>query len=323
MYQECEINFYPRATRCGGDIVTLLWFRPSVRGHCEHDRDYTIACFFVKLGRHVSHDERMNPIDFEGQRSKVKVTMGIYGNKLLNTIAIKPLIASWSNLADMLAMLRGWTLLILKVTGQRSKVTMDIYGDKLLNTIETKPVFISSSNLAEMLNMVRLWTLLILEVRCPRSRSHGARMEISCKPNTDLTVVCFLIKLGRHVNHGQPYWFWRPQFKGEGHDGYNWQMWDARGCYALRCYISFCNLAFIQYQWQFRECANEKWTWQKGLKVASLPLLTKYVSDWIVQGQLLQVLHWEVLEVYPEVNRISSKNTLKYTTHEQTHINRS
>ena len=21
---------YPRATRCGGDIVTLLWFRPSV-----------------------------------------------------------------------------------------------------------------------------------------------------------------------------------------------------------------------------------------------------------------------------------------------------
>ena len=23
-------DFYPRATRCGGDIVTLLWFRPSV-----------------------------------------------------------------------------------------------------------------------------------------------------------------------------------------------------------------------------------------------------------------------------------------------------
>ena len=23
---------YPRATHCGGDIVTLLWFRPSVRG---------------------------------------------------------------------------------------------------------------------------------------------------------------------------------------------------------------------------------------------------------------------------------------------------
>ena len=61
-------------------------FRPSVQGPCEHDRDYTVACFFVKLGRHVNHDERMNPIVFGGQRSKVKVTMDIYGNKLVNTI---------------------------------------------------------------------------------------------------------------------------------------------------------------------------------------------------------------------------------------------
>ena len=28
----------------------------------------------------------MNPIDFGGKRSKVKVTMDIYGNKLVNTI---------------------------------------------------------------------------------------------------------------------------------------------------------------------------------------------------------------------------------------------
>ena len=60
--------------------------RPSVRRPCEHDRDYTVAYFFVKLGRHVNHDERMNPIDFGGQRSKVKVAMDIYGNKLVNTI---------------------------------------------------------------------------------------------------------------------------------------------------------------------------------------------------------------------------------------------
>ena len=41
------LSFYPRATRCGGDIVTLLWFRASVRAWfrpsvgrpCEHDRD--------------------------------------------------------------------------------------------------------------------------------------------------------------------------------------------------------------------------------------------------------------------------------------------
>ena len=80
---------------------------PSVRGPCEHDRDYTVAYFFVKLGRHVNHDERMNPIDFGGQRSKVKVTMDIYGNKLVNTIETEPLHVSLSNLADMLTMMRG------------------------------------------------------------------------------------------------------------------------------------------------------------------------------------------------------------------------
>ena len=75
-------RIYPRAT--------LLWFRGSVRlsvrGPCECDRVYTVAYFFVKLGRHVNHDERMYPINFGGQRSKVKVTMDIYGNKLVNTI---------------------------------------------------------------------------------------------------------------------------------------------------------------------------------------------------------------------------------------------
>ena len=49
----------------------------------------------------------MNPIDFGGQRSKVKVTMDIYRNKLVNTIETKPLCASRSNLAHILAMVRG------------------------------------------------------------------------------------------------------------------------------------------------------------------------------------------------------------------------
>ena len=49
----------------------------------------------------------MNPIDFGGQRSKVKVTMDIYGNKLVNTIETTPLHISLSNLADLLTMMRG------------------------------------------------------------------------------------------------------------------------------------------------------------------------------------------------------------------------
>ena len=68
--------------------------RPSVRVHCKHDRDYSVAYFFVKLGKFVKYDERMNPIDFGGQRLKVKVTMDIYGNKLVNKIETYPL---WIN----------------------------------------------------------------------------------------------------------------------------------------------------------------------------------------------------------------------------------
>ena len=50
---------------------------------------------------------RMNPIDFEGEMSKVKVTMDIYENKLVNMIETKPLCISLSYLADMLRMMRG------------------------------------------------------------------------------------------------------------------------------------------------------------------------------------------------------------------------
>ena len=64
-------------------------------------------CFDIKLGIQVSHSERIDPIDFGGQRSKVKVTIHIYGNKLVNTIEAKPLCAFSSNLADMFAIVRG------------------------------------------------------------------------------------------------------------------------------------------------------------------------------------------------------------------------
>ena len=45
----------------------------------------------------------MGHFHFGGQRSKVKVTIDMYGNKLVNTIETKPLCASSSNFADMLA----------------------------------------------------------------------------------------------------------------------------------------------------------------------------------------------------------------------------
>ena len=73
---------------------------------------------YIKFGRHVHYDERMNPIDFGGESSKVKVTIDIYGNKLVNTMETKPLCATSSNFADILAIVRGWILLILEVKGQ-------------------------------------------------------------------------------------------------------------------------------------------------------------------------------------------------------------
>ena len=71
----------------------------------------------------------MDPFDFGGQRSKFKVTIDKYGNKLVNKIKTKPLCASSSNLAYMMAIVRGCTLLILKVSSQRSrsqKINMEI-----------------------------------------------------------------------------------------------------------------------------------------------------------------------------------------------------
>ena len=69
----------------------------------------------------------MNPIDFDGQRSKVKVTIGIYGNKLVNAEETKPMCSSSSNLADILTIVRGRTLLIFGDQRSKVKVTIDIY----------------------------------------------------------------------------------------------------------------------------------------------------------------------------------------------------
>ena len=63
-------------------------------------------CFLIKLGRHVNYGERINPIDFGGQRSKVKVTIDMYGNKLVNMMETKPLCSSSSNFAHILVMVR-------------------------------------------------------------------------------------------------------------------------------------------------------------------------------------------------------------------------
>ena len=111
---------------CGGDIVTLLWFRPCVRPS---------VCAWVDLVKTIEttplHVSLSNLADMlTTMRGWTLLIWGLdvngkghngYGNRLVNTIETKLLCISISNLADMLTMVRGWTLLILEVRDQRSR----------------------------------------------------------------------------------------------------------------------------------------------------------------------------------------------------------
>ena len=83
--------------------------------------------FFIKLDRLVNHGERMNRIDFGGQRSKVKVTMDIYENKLVNTIEDLTVVCFLIKLGRNVR--HGERMNPIDFESQRSKVkvTMDIY----------------------------------------------------------------------------------------------------------------------------------------------------------------------------------------------------
>ena len=56
----------------------------------------------------------MNPIDFGGQKSKLMVTMDFYCENLVNAMETELLCASSSNLADILIIMTGWTLLFFR-----------------------------------------------------------------------------------------------------------------------------------------------------------------------------------------------------------------
>ena len=87
-------------------------------------------CFLIILARHVNRGKRMNPIDFGGQRSKIKVTTDIYGNELVNTIETTPLCISLVYFFIKLCrhINNGERMNPIDFGGQRSKVkvTMDI-----------------------------------------------------------------------------------------------------------------------------------------------------------------------------------------------------
>ena len=66
-----HIDFQGQGSKVKVTCWTLCLF---VRKACKRDRDWTVPARAVKLGTHTTCDKRTNPIDFQGQGSKVKVT---------------------------------------------------------------------------------------------------------------------------------------------------------------------------------------------------------------------------------------------------------
>ena len=78
---------------------------------------------------------------------------GHFLDKLVNTIETKPSCISSSNLAEMLTLVRGWTLSILEVRGQGQGHSGHVWKEAT-NQIKTKPLCASASNLVDMLTTV-------------------------------------------------------------------------------------------------------------------------------------------------------------------------
>ena len=137
----------------GNKLVTLLLIRPCGRVFvtvwpCEHDRNWTVVCLFIKIGRHVHYDKRMNPIDFGGQRLRSRWTcmeISLWTRKRLNRCVLFR--QTWQTFSLWREDKLFWFW--------RSKVnvTIGIYGNKLVDRIETKTLWASSSKLADMLTM--------------------------------------------------------------------------------------------------------------------------------------------------------------------------
>ena len=83
----------------------------SVHKDCKHNTDWTVLARTIKLGTVTTYDRRTNPIDFQGQGSKVKVTRYTVLLNLVNTIQTELFKLGPSNLVHILLKTRGQHLL--------------------------------------------------------------------------------------------------------------------------------------------------------------------------------------------------------------------
>ena len=128
------IVFIPSPTKLRGDIVTLPSVRPSVlpsvrpsfrpslrHNPCEHSRINILQWILTKLGTYLVLKRIWNPINFQGHRSKVKVTgSNFYLNILVNTLESNILQWILTKLGTYLVLRRVWNPIDFQ--GHRSKI---------------------------------------------------------------------------------------------------------------------------------------------------------------------------------------------------------
>jgi len=94
---------------------------------CDHDNSRTAALSLMKFSINMFFDNRPKAREFQGHRSKVKVTGPVSDSlplrnrakKLVDTITHEPLHSAWWNLAQRCYLTTARTLLNFKVIGQR------------------------------------------------------------------------------------------------------------------------------------------------------------------------------------------------------------
>ena len=106
-----------------------------VNNPCKQDKDGTVSARTVKLGTHTSYEIRTTPIAFQGrgQRSSSHAYYLLFNH--VNKIKTELFGLGPSNLVHILAITRGWYVLLFKVRGLRSRSKIANYNvNSLLNS---------------------------------------------------------------------------------------------------------------------------------------------------------------------------------------------
>jgi hypothetical protein len=105
----------PSPTKLRKDIVTLTSVRPSFRSSfrnvhpCEHSRINILQWILTKLGTYLVLTRIWNTIDFQGHRSKVKVTGSNFLARGYATLCVALVLFVYQNVNETNTFSRLWS----------------------------------------------------------------------------------------------------------------------------------------------------------------------------------------------------------------------